>query len=316
MLKTSLNTNSSKNNFVLGQWENALHKSGDKAVQNALWPSSADLYHPWNLVFAYSFQTAEQLQSYPVLLLRDGALSLLDFFFRFPVPPEKASRLIVQADLTFLVPKAWQANCYAYRIKENRDFEIKNSLIFYAQTTNSYLNWAIFKKQIEPWLASFSKKAKVGVYFTQRAELFEEVYKERMVSYELFSELQSYFKEKIQLLNVAELKSAMSKEDVTYINLDLYRSAVAMCSIDSHMMSGLCQIYPRSTYEGFQGTEIDRRPVSFKHDLILYEFKASHQDFLNLYFDYKISKSTKGLPFPIVPTLGRLLQERLSLGLI
>lgn len=91
-------------------------------AQDKLWPSSEDIYHPWNPAFADFCQSQDELELYPSLLLRDGAQSLLDFFFRFPEPTKKSSQLIVHADLSCFVPEARREKTKCYRLENYRTY--------------------------------------------------------------------------------------------------------------------------------------------------------------------------------------------------
>ena len=302
----------SSNNYVLGRWENNLHRNESNEIQNNLWPSSEDFFHPWNPVFGSVFRTTNQLKAYPALLLKDGALSLVDFFFRFPNPTVETPTIIVHADLAFLVPDSWQQQCFLYRLETHRTYTPTQKIVFYAHATESFLNWSIMKFEIDDFLLKFSKNAEVSAHICQRQEVFEQPISDQTIAYELTSTLQKNFTKKISFLNLHELKALMSKKDVTYINLDLYKSAVGLCSVESLMMSGRCQVFPRPTYKGSKEKEIARKAISFQHDLVLYNFQSKHQDFLNLFFDYKLSGSSIRLPFPVAPKIIHLLRERLE----
>src|SRR5690606_1540512 len=100
----------------------------------------------------------------------------------------------------------------------------------------------------------------------------------------------------------------------TYVNMDLWRSATNLCSVDSLAFSQAAQVLPRSIYKGFQGKLIGEWPMSFQHNLKIYTAEAEHSDFFEFMFiKKKTPTSNVSLPHPMMPLLYDLLAKRLTI---
>lgn len=299
-------------NFVMARWYHQQHQHLKLNAQEKLWPSSEDLYHPWNPVFADFCQTQDHLSLYSMILLRDGAQSLLDFFLRFPEPSKESSRLIVQADLSFLVPEQWQETTLCYRLKPSRENQLTKKLLFYQLLSDLPMDKNIFSKRLNTFLENFSPDSQVDIFIGMREKLYGSDWSERRDCFEFMAELQYYFQNKVRVIGIEELKKRSSNEELTYVNLDTLKSSVAFCSIDSYMMANSCQLFPQKTNKGFHGDFIERSPLSFNHDLVLYGLKNINCDFNRFKKLKTYAKGTENMPFPIIPELLEILHERLT----
>ncbi len=114
------------------------------------------------------------------------------------------------------------------------------------------------------------------------------------------------------MIPLYEFRMLMTEKDITFVHLDLYRSSMGLCSMQSLMMSGSCQIFPKAYYDGHKGSEIARKAVSFHHDLVMYDFHTTHQDFFDLLFDLKLYEKNLHSTYPIGAMMANLLKKRLS----
>jgi glycosyltransferase involved in cell wall biosynthesis len=282
------------------------------STHDKLWPSSDVFFHPWNPVFSDSIQNQGQLELYPQILLRDGALSLLDFFLRFPKPSKKSSRLIVHADLSFLVPEEWRETTKCFRMNATRKSKPTSRLIFYHLLNDMPLDTITTSERFQSWLSQFPKNAEVEIFLGLREKQYPTEWTERRDCFEMMTDFQFHFKNKVHMISLEELKHRGTDPEFTYINMDVYRSGLALCSIDSYMMSHSCQLSPQLIDQGFKGQRIEKSPLSFNHEFELFDFKNDNSDFYLFETLKNISNKSDALPFPIIPELMDLLIERLS----
>lgn len=300
-------------NFVNFRWDNPLHNDYSTEQQSRTWPSGEDFFHPLNPMFSYFFKTYEHLDFYKVILLRDGALGLLDFFLRFPTPKNCKAQLLVPADLLFLVPDGWRPKIIAYRLASPRPLKVTKRLLFYGLVSDTFLSWPRFRSQMPDWIKQFPRDASVSAFFAVRSEVFNHQWTDRKTAFEFMSIFQRAFDSTPELLDATEFKSMLAKSDITYINMDIWRSASGLCSIDNQAFGQAVQVFPRGEYKGFTGKPIGSWPMSFTNSLELYTAEAADSDFSNFLFIKKSTPTSLSLPYPIVPKLWDLLSERLTL---
>jgi len=276
-----------ENNFVLSRWDRKIHQQTQTKIQHDLWPSAEDFYHPWNPTFGFYFTTEAHLEIYPMLLLRDGAQGLLDFFLRFPLYYSNFSKLAVHADLSFLIPESWKQHTYLYRMEPFRRFEAPTqNIIIYALTSYAFLNWPALKTKLDDWIElNIPPSSKVSVYFSQREELYDNISSDRMAGLEILSKLQHHLTSKIEILSLPQFKRFGDDREATFIHLDLWRSSVALCSIDSFMQSRLSQVLPVPRKNSESVIILTRKKVSLNHEIILYRNDSERSEF-SLLQDY------------------------------
>lgn len=59
-------------------------------------------------IFLFEVKNPHQLKLFDSVMVRDGAISLLSFFYKFPSPPKGHARLLVEESLSYLVPRTWE----------------------------------------------------------------------------------------------------------------------------------------------------------------------------------------------------------------
>ncbi len=302
-------------NFLHFRWDNPLHSDKPTESQSRTWPSSEDFFHPLNPMYSFFFQRVEQLDFFKIVLLRDGAISLLDFFLRFPTPKGCKTQVLVPADLMFLVPDAWKPQLLAYRMNDPKSFKLTKRLLFYGLISDTCLSWPRFQNVMPEWLKQFPRDASVSAFFAVRNEPIDHLWVDRKTAFEFMSRFQPAFNNLPELLNAQELKGMLSKADVTFINLDLWRSGTGLCTIDNLAFGQEVQVFPRASYHGFKGKKVAEWPMSFRHNLEIYTPECEHNDFNGFMIMKRIAtNSTASLPHPIVPKVYDLLAERLSLS--
>ncbi len=292
--------------FLQNRWDNPLHSSQATDQQGCLWPSSDDFYHPLNTMFSCFFTDEKHLKVFDTVLLRDGLHMLVEFYMRFPTPKTCRTTFYVPADLYFLVPHAWRAQTFAYRMNSPRPHKLQKNLLFYGLISETALNWNRLKFLFADWLKQFPVDANVCAHFAIRNEPYNHKWEDRNISFEVMGTLQHRFKQPVDVMTYPEFIKQGVRSDMTYINLDLYHNGVGLCAIDNTFMGQAIDIYPRGVYADFCGKEIGQWPLSFNHKLTIYEGDCPHEDFTQFLFMRKMNA------YPYTPKLVDLVVSRLK----
>lgn len=72
-------------------------------------------FSPFRPCFLFELDSTQSLEYFSPLQCRDGALTLLQFFFKNPLPLSQDSLLLVQEKLENLIPPQWQSQCLLYK---------------------------------------------------------------------------------------------------------------------------------------------------------------------------------------------------------
>ena len=283
-------------------------------LQGRLWPSSDEFYHPLNPAFSFFLQTHSHVNLFKIILFRDGAQSLLEFFLRFPAPKDFQVQILVPAELAFLVPAGWRSRILCYRMVTDRKMTDQKNYLFYGLISEICLSWPRFRLHIDKWIKQFDPNAPVKAFFATRPELFDKAWVDRRISFEIAGIFQSYFKQKIDFISWKDMVGLSSRSNLTYVPLDQWHNGIGLCSVDSQMMSKAPQFWGRGVYEGFKGEKIGNWPLSFKHSLDIFNLECDDNDFPTMFFHKKTAPLIpySPLPHPIKPELMELLATRLT----
>jgi|GEM_PF-5891830 len=293
-------------NFFLGnRWNSPLHTAAATEMMSCLWPSSDDFYHPLNPMFTPFFAETRQVTAYDVVLLRDGAHTLLDFYMRFPAPKKSRTLFLVNADLYFLVPEPWRPQTLAYRIDYKYEAPTKK-LVFYGLISESFMAWNRFRHHIDKWLKQFSPDAEVSAYLAIRNEPMNHNWDDKTLAFEVTAGIQNYFKNKIEFLNFDNLKKQGSNPEATFVSLDLLRTAVGFCAMENMFMGQAIKVHPRGIYQAFNGEKIGEWPLSFGHKMSIYQGECPDSDYSTFFFMKKMNA------YPLTPKLLDTLAARLT----
>lgn len=131
-IKEIVSKNMSDHSSVLAKKANWMEMDFlDKKMLNYTRPHSEGFYNPLGLdSFLYHFKKIEWFNFFPTLLVKDGLLSILHFFWRFQAPGKIKTRLILPKEAAVLVPTAWQDQCLFYEIGRHPVEEIKCNKLF------------------------------------------------------------------------------------------------------------------------------------------------------------------------------------------
>jgi hypothetical protein len=314
MLET-LKLRATKNkNFLKERWESPIHSQYATDQQGRLWPSSEEFFHPLNPIYSCFLKRHSDLEYFKVILLRDGAYMLLDFFFKFPTLKASYAQILVPANLSFLVPKSWHSHVVCYKVRKDVSAAMTKKLVFLAVGSECSMSWPIFKPKLLDWLEQFPKDAEVSLFFSTRADPLDPDFSEKKLTFEFLTQFSRYFDSQVTHLTGVELRSKFSKPDNSFINMDLYQSGTSLCSMEVLASSSACPIYQRPEYDGFTGKLMGSWPISFNTHFDLYSLESRDHDFEELLYTKKMIPATgAALAYPLVPKLLALMEKRLNI---
>lgn len=130
----------------------------------SLSPWSDNYFSPIANINLFEVTNPSQLYSYDCIIIRDGLLTFVDFFNRFPKPQVFKPVFIVHVSLKDFVPESWKGKIvfFDYYYKEN-DFENSNrdKLIIKGHVKRGFLNLDELKGNLQ---AHVSKNHYSNVY--------------------------------------------------------------------------------------------------------------------------------------------------------
>ena len=271
------------NNFVKGRYYNKDFQGIGNDSFSRIFPSSEDIYSPENPTFGFFFRKAEHLKQFEQILLRDGALGIIDFFFRFPKWMDGFPVILVSYDLAFLVPKDWQLNVKLYELKDDRetriDNEIKN-IVFYSILNESFNSWPLLKNELNLFLKNnFKPSLNVSMYSILKENIYQQNWFEDSSGLELTSEIQFFFKNKIKFINKKELKQNINSKETLFVNLDLYKNVIGLCSLEIDLFKTKGNLHPRNNSKVNGNYFIKNVKLHLNSSLNIYSYHSQNNDF-------------------------------------
>lgn len=87
----------------------------DEKFSEYMRPHSLSYFSRLRPIFSFEIKELSSLSSFSHVLFRDGILFLLRFFQNHPEPAKLRTKILIQRELAFLVPKAWEENILLYQ---------------------------------------------------------------------------------------------------------------------------------------------------------------------------------------------------------
>ncbi len=242
----------------------------DKKTLNYTRPHSEECFNPLGLdSFLFHFKKKDWFNFFPSLLVRDGLLSILHFFYLHQNPNGIKTILILPESAGNLVPKEWQEQCLLYEIKTHPIHEKVNRSELYLTTTvaselysDSFLNEQLIQAQ----KSNLDLK---GLFFRHEPLGEEAVDTNDNRDFEFFSSLQEVLSRKIELVDWRTIKSSdLSKSSFIELNQNNYWYNDS--AVTHHLLgSGANSIGDRYTEEKFDDNDCLR--ISKYH---FYKFRS------------------------------------------
>ena len=174
----------------------------DKKILSYTRPHSEDTYNPFRMsTFLYHFKKTEWFNFFPILMIRDGHLSILHFFYNHPEPKDINTIFILPYSARNIIPPAWQDQCLIYQIKRDDDYVLDKAKNLYLTTSVSSDLYEL--EYIEKCLQLASKKALplYGLFFRHEAFGEESIDTNDNHDYTFLNKLNSLTNQTIELVD-------------------------------------------------------------------------------------------------------------------
>ncbi len=127
-----------------------------KVTQGLLGIHSRPYFSPFRATFLFEMKP-QSIGYFSPFLARDGALTLLHFFYQYPRPLDPTVRILVQRSLLPLVPKAWRKNVFPYGLVDKsrtEDLDTFNIIFVLSALGFKQSRMTYIEKQIDAALAA------------------------------------------------------------------------------------------------------------------------------------------------------------------
>jgi len=195
-----------------------------------LLPHSIEYFHPMRPVFVLLPKNEAVLAQFSPLLVRDGALALLHFFYHHPKPSLTQTTLLIPNRLRYFVPEAWVAQSALYFPVSKRDhlfepdrvesFVFILTLIDEKQASLEWLAAEIEKircwTEKRPSPVQFKCLVFYSGDFQVRSEHFEE---SSGYTFKMISSLQSKLGHSVEFVSLSEIRQE-SQERTVFIDVN------------------------------------------------------------------------------------------------
>lgn len=79
-------------------------------------------FSPFRAAFLFEMKSLGAVNYFSPILVRDGALTLLKFFYDNPKPRNEDMLLIINDKLKNIIPTSWSENVFTYKLTSNKNF--------------------------------------------------------------------------------------------------------------------------------------------------------------------------------------------------
>lgn len=138
-----LNSITPEQDLLYKKW-NIQHR--DEFFTQIYWsyhPETEKYFFEGNPAFSYEYKNIFDFGRYPITMLRDGFVGVLEFFLLHPIPPKDfKSVILIHKKYERLIPKSWKDQVACYEIQQREDtFERQNNFLFCYGTATEQLFW-------------------------------------------------------------------------------------------------------------------------------------------------------------------------------
>lgn len=257
-------------------------------------------YHPitdkyffeGNPAFSYEYKNLFDFGRYPVTMLRDGFVGILEFFLIHPKPTSDfKSIILIPERFQKLVPKTWEGQVACYKIipRNNSNSHQANFLMVHGLPTEElFLNQTVedIAKEIKGYVEGYED---YFIYLPIRDSLLSKnEVREKVLYIELLKEIYRHvgFEAKVEFHKIQNILRLLETKKFDFINLDQDRFFVNDNYIDHHLYSiGGKNLKPDSVSDG----ESLRYNLSKNHSVEITECRIEDKCFSEFFYYFKIS---------------------------
>ncbi len=197
-----------------------------------------------NPVMLHSF-SANELDSFVnYMLVRDGALSLMNFFLRYPSPQERWPVLLIRRDLEYLIPYNWREKVLLWNYESLQSQDIKKMLIVVNVVEEHECDEARIKLDLEcvvNFLQKAPKAIDVEIYpvymdANPDIDICDAAEKFNFLVHQKLSRIKKFIGQEIKIVNSELFWKQLSFEGVLVYELDTDFFYFADSSVTRHVL--------------------------------------------------------------------------------
>ncbi len=246
----------------------------------AMAPYSDNYYSILNPLFSKVYlELIEKGQQYPLVLLRDGALDLIEFVSQYSDPSVFDQKFIIHQSLSYALPELWLKNVmlfdYFYRPKHLFRLEIpRKRLIVSTIVNNAYIEPARAKEYFLK-LNDFATANKLEVFLhlpIRENHYFTNIYKDQNAAFDLSLMAFDIFGTDTKIISDKALKSASDYRDSFYALIPMDRICLSDNYIEHYLLTNGAA--PWSSFKEIKGAyEVS---LSSQHGVMLFDALDEH----------------------------------------
>ncbi len=282
--------------------ENLISKKWDIQFRNAdfeqiYWhhhPMTERYYFEGNPLFTFELQSPLEMECYPIVMLRDGALGILDFFINYPRPwSDLKTMFLIPERFESLVPKFWKDHVAIYKV-QSRELEKSSStqlILFGNSSCDSY-----YFTSLEESLNGLSQEAlenlDVRCLFLQR----DSKLKNQPDGNDYIEKLKIIFQKTSLDLKITTNFypdfDQMREGDFYYYNLDRDSIFISDNYLEHFFMARKGRDIAQSNSRNL-AKEVLKYSLSPYHEVVISEFNSDQSVFPDFYLYCKLNKIDK-----------------------
>lgn len=244
-------------------------------------------------LWLYEVKNLASIGTYSFVQVRDGLLTLLNFFEQFPEPENIITKLLIKSNLSYIIPDAWEKNVYLYdnvlaHDKNHFEDKLKKSNYVFLLVTPDEGQYPIkaFRKKLQEIKKTLNflenKKAKIFCVMAPTPHILIGMNKpkENIEPYEFSKALALEFQDNFEFITYEKLLS-MKLSESAFIDLNLNNFFYSDSSLVNQLLSKGATPLNLSEYECLPDHNDIQTLVSLNHGVKLHNQLPSDFDKLN-----------------------------------
>lgn len=297
-IKSIIDSNS--NDEILYKQDQINHR--DDFFTKIYWsyaPFTSKYYFEGNPAFLYEYKNLFDMGRFPITLVRDGFLGILDFFLIHPLPKKDyRSILLIPRKFQYLVPKQWVGQVALYEVNLKKTFTQKNKdnlIVVGYPAEETFVNTSIEDKVKE--LVEISREYKnVEFVLPQRESYLSTSLKQANEKYslELYKYIYKYFGfEKEIHYDIDKFFIKTKLKNYSFLQLDSDNLFINDNFMDFYLTSQ--NAFPLHLKENTHKEEALKYDLSLNHEINIFDFDASKSKFNSFYVAYRMNRKTSSI---------------------
>lgn len=236
-------SNSSEDEILYKKWDTAHRSDYFSKVYWHYHPATEKYFFEGNPSFSHEYKNMFDCGRFPIIMLRDGYVGVLEFFILHPKPPRDFRSIVaINKKFTSLVPEKWKGYVVSYSVKQREDTRVKDSselLVVYGFGTEDIF-WKQSAEELIAEVANVSKGFKETVCIFPQRESMLSSGKEQVKNHalELIKRTYQHFGFDVKLaMNFRGFFNNNQVEEFSFLGLDKNKAFISDNYFEHYMYS-------------------------------------------------------------------------------